>query len=338
MNLYKAQLIDRYTESKFDEQEAAQIKLKELANSMESLAPAEQAAVMKFLCQDQAFANLTGGDYRQLQKISGSMERETVGSIVTLLLTNVFGWRLWHWVDQKTPTGLNAWYREQGRDQLGDVDILARTARAPMAKDFAVLQAGLSKGCELINKIASGRPISDADIAACAKSLNIGFDMSKFDNYTGHLVAFLATLGVNYLYLVGMWLIVVLAACIGGLVLALPAAIFGGLMAAFKSSATYKRVYESMTGEVTLGELGYSIQSIRASFDTFLNHYQLLRQYSTKLDRLSNHGVLTIPSTEAGNRLHALCDMMYYGFKAEARVLGTIAAVSGNMGPTDFSD
>ena len=283
----------------------------------------ETKVIMDFLSKDPTFKSLTRGSVEGLYNtIQPSLERETVGSVLTLLLLGFDSWEIWHWVDSKTVVGLNDWVGRHGATAV-DPEMFEERARVPNYSEFASMQQGITRALPILAKLVDGKLVSDQELAAASKSLGFNIDYSRFDDYAGHayalLMASIKGLGVHVIASAA-WIVVSIISL--GL-LYYPAALLAFAWAAIKTGTAYKRAYEEYQSSESLTVRGWNKPTFMAALEEFRKHYQAIKMCATRLDRLKGGEIYT-PAQSA--HAHAFTDLLLMDIKVEARVLGTVVA------------
>ena len=311
-------------------------KLIEIDKTLRNYTPEEVSVIMDFLCNDPNFAELTGGSAENLQKYIHSnvpsMERETIGSITSLLIFGFAGWEIWHWVDTKTVQGLNDWCSRHSPNSV-DSDMFNNTAKVPDYKSFMMMQNAITRCLPTLSKLVDGKFVNDNELQACMKTLGFQCDMSQFDDYPGHIWALVVSTikGVG-LAAIG-WLVIILVSAISLGVLYIPAAIMASIWIELKHGVAYKRAYEEFQSDTPLVAKGWNRSSFVSAINEFRKHYQAIYSCATRLDRLRGGEIYTPASA---NHAHMFTDVLLMEIKVEARVLGTIVAVLNKIMDLEF--
>jgi len=327
MNIVTSMFEDRMDDLIRGDQEQSLAQLKEINNTLQTYSPEDISVIMDFLCKDEAFAKLTKGSAAELQNylngIKESSERETAGSVLTLFFLGFEAWEIWHWVDNKTVAGLNDWMSAHSPNSV-DSEMFNKTARVPDYRSFQMMQQGITKCLPTLAKLVDGKLVNDAEINGCMKYLGISCDVSRFDNYSGHLWAFLVMLikgvGIN---IIGWGAFIIVSVLSLG-ILYIPAAIIATIWTGVKTGVAYKRAYEELQSDTPLVARGWNRQSFVQAMNEFKRHYAAISGFASKLGSLQGGEIYT-PSSAA--HAHMFTDALYIEIKLEARVLGTIVAV-----------
>lgn len=327
MNIEKAMFEDHMDDIIRGERELSLQNLKSINSNLQEYAPEEISVIMDFLCKDKEFAKITQGSAENLQSyISGvteSSEREDAESIITLFLLGFTAWKIWHWVDNKTVLGLNDWMSRHNPNSV-DSEMFNNRARVPDVKQFMMMQKGITKCLPTLAKMVEGKSVSDSEINSCMKLLGFQCDVSRFDDYTGHLWAFLvaSVKGVG-IQVIG-WAAFVIVGVLSLGILYVPAAIVASIWIGVKTGVAYKRAYEEFQTSTPIINKGWNKSTFVEAMNEFKRHYAAISAFASKLDRLKGDEIYT--RSEAAHA-HLFTDALYMEIKLEARVLGTIVAI-----------
>lgn len=327
MSIVNAMFEDRMDDIVRGERELSLQNLKNINSNLQEYTPEEISVIMDFLCQDKEFAKITKGSVENLQSyISGvveSNERETVGSILTLFLFGFTGWEIWHWVDNKTVLGLNEWMGRHSPNSV-DSEMFNHRARVPDARQFMMMQQGITKCLPTLAKMVDGKAVSDSEISSCMKLLGFQCDVSRFDDYTGHLWAFLvASVKGMGIQVIG-WAAFVIVSILSLGILYVPAAIVSSVWIGVKTGVAYKRAYEEFQTDTPIIAKGWNKPAFVTAMNEFKRHYAAISGFASRLDRLKGGEIYT---AESAAHAHVFTDALYMEIKLEARVLGTIVAI-----------
>ena len=324
-------LLEDYAEDVCQMQKELAIdELKGIDKSLENYTPEEVRVIVDFLCNDPNFKKLTNGDAGKLHNITSSMEVSTLGVVAIgaasggiLMSSAAAHWGLWKWMHQKTVKGLAEWAKSHNPNTIDD-DVFEKKAKVPTIKDFEALQDGITKALPLLEKLVSGTEVKDQDLQNAIKNMGFQVDMSRFDNYSGHLYAILVSaikgLGVH----IAAGLMAVLVGVLSVGILAIPAAIYAAIWAGIKTNAAYRQAYEKWQADSSMIERGWNKQAFMKAMQNFQLHYRGIMGYATKLDKLNGGEVYT--RSEAAHA-HLFADVILLEIKTEARILGTIVGV-----------
>ena len=333
MNLQQAIFEDQIADQILCEKYESVDRLKSIRSSLVGYSPKEISTIMNFLCRDENFQSIVGSNPANIDKLLDqheSSEREIAGSIVTLLLAGLQGWKIWHWVDTKTATGLMDWISHHHECPY---ETFERRARVPRYEDFIKMQENITKVLPILAKLMDGKSVSDNDLSKACNDLGYRVDVSRFDNYSGHLGALvIAVIKGAGLFVVG-WFVACFVSIISLGILAAPAGFIAGVWAAIKTGTAYKRAYEELQSYTTLIERGWNVHNAKQAFAEFKKHYLAIDGFATRLDKLDGG---TIMFNAHPNHSELFADLLLTNIKLEARVLGTIVAVSENILSADF--
>lgn len=294
--------------------------LKEINKSFENLTEDETQIVMNFLCADPQFKTLTKGDSSNLNSLIQSTYSTEAANLIA---TVARGWGIWKWAHEKTVKGLAEWAKEHNPSSIEN-EVFEKKAKVPNIKDFEIMQEGITKALPLLEKLVNGTPVNDNDLQAAIKTMGFQVQISKFDDYSGHLYAFVvaAIKGIGIHLAAGLMTLLVGVLSAG--ILAIPAAIYASVWAGIKQNAAYKQAYEKWQADSSLMEKGWNKSTFAKAMQNFQLHYRGLMGYATKLDKL--HGGEVFTRTETAHS-HLFADVILLEVKTEARVLGTVVAV-----------
>lgn len=304
-----------------------------ISKSLENYTPEEMRVITDFLCNDPDFKQLTKGSPENLHRVAASMELGAVATAVgvgsggLLLSSAAAHWGLWKWAHQKTVKGLAEWMKEHNPNTIEN-EIFEKKAKVPNIKDFETMQEGITKALPLLEKLVSGTQVSDSDLQNAIKTMGLQVEMSRFDNYSGHLYAILvsAVKGAG-IHIAGA-LMAVLVGVLSVGILAIPAAIYAAIWAGIKTNAAYRQAYEKWQADSSMIEKGWNKNTFLKAMQNFQLHYRGVMGYATKLDKL--HGGEVYTRSEAAHA-HLFADVILLEIKTEARILGTVVGVADKL-------
>ena len=303
--------------------------LKSIDSNLQNYTPEEVSVIMDFLCKDESFKTITDGDACKLHEYlcsKYSKEDAVVAGYVIgqAIATGLQVWAIWKWVDQKTVRGVAEWIDKNGFNSV-ESEMFEYKARVPQAMDFQKIQASITKCLPTLGKLLDGKPVSDTEIQSNMRTLGFNVDLSRFDDYGGHLWAFLVACVKNLgLQVLASGAIIIVTILTLG-ILYIPVAIAAGIWVNVKTGAAYKRAYEEFQWHDSLQSHGWTKQTFSASLSEFKKHYLAIRYCASRLNKLKGGEIYT-PESSGHARLFA--DTLYMAVKMEARVLGTIIAVT----------
>jgi len=301
-----------------------------ISKSLENYSVEDANTITNFLCNDDDFRKLTKGDPSKVHSLAASMELGPVaiGAIGAasggiLLSSAAAHWGLWKWANQKTVKGLAQWMKEHNPNTIEN-EVFEKKAKVPNIKDFERLQDGVTKALPLLEKLVSGTEVSDNDLQNAIKNMGLEIEMSRFDNYSGHLYAILVSAIKGAGIHIAAALMAVLVGVLSVGILAIPAAIYASIWAGIKTNAAYRQAYEKWQADSSMIERGWNKQAFMKAMQNFQLHYRGIMGYATKLDKL--HGGEVYTRSEAAHA-HLFADVILLEIKTEARILGTVIAV-----------
>lgn len=298
--------------------------LLDISRSLDKYSSEEIQTIISFLCKDPVFNNLTEGKASNLHAfLNGVYSTEALNPISDVAR----GWGLWKWANEKTVKGLADWMKAHNPNTIDDA-VFEKKAKVPNIKDFETLQDGITKALPLLEKLVSGTPVPDNQLQAAIKAMGFNIEMSKFDNYSGHLYALLvsAIKGVGIHLAAAVMVVLIGAVSLG--ILAIPAAVYASIWAGMKQNAAYKQAYEKWQADSSMIEKGWNKSAFLKAMQTFRLHYRGIMGYATKLDKLNGGEIFTRQET-AHSRLFA--DVILLEVKTEARILGTVVSVADKI-------
>ena len=302
------------------DKELAIDNLKNINSTLRNYTPEEIQTIMNFLCTDPHFKLLTKGSSENLQSY---IRQQSSMEAANLIANFARGWGIWKWAHEKTVKGLAEWAKEHNPNSL-DNEVFEKKAKVPHIKDFEMMQEGITKALPLLEKLVSGTQVDDNALQAAIKTMGFQVEMSRFDDYSGHLYAFVvaAIKGIGIHLAAGLMTLIVGVLSAG--ILAIPAAIYASVWAGIKQNAAYKQAYEKWQADGSMIEKGWNKSTFSKAMQNFQLHYRGVYGYATKLDKL--HGGEVFTRTESAHA-HLFADVILLEIKTEARILGTVVAV-----------
>ena len=305
-----------------------------ISKSLENYTAEDASKITDFLCNDESFKKLTNGSPDKLHKVAASMELGALawtaigaGSGGILLSSAAAHWGLWKWAHQKTVKGLAEWMKEHNPNTIDD-DVFEKKAKIPNIKDFETMQEGITKALPLLEKLVSGTEVKDSDLQNAIKTMGLSVEMSRFDNYSGHLYAILVSAVKGTGIHIAAALMAVLVGVLSVGVLAIPAAVYAAIWAGIKTNAAYRQAYEKWQADSSMVEKGWNKSTFIKAMQNFQLHYRGIMGYATKLNKL--HGGEVYTRSEAAHA-HLFADVMLLEIKTEARILGTVVGVMDKL-------